>query len=140
MEQVLALPYVNIYRHPGPAYPAIEMQWLSFVSSPDFRAAAAQALARAQQHQAQGWVADDRLLGAVRPRDLEWVRHEILLPLSALGLRRFALLESQDVLNRYTIDRMYDDPALQAVGFELGRFTNIDEARAWAQGTQSILS
>lgn len=130
MRSLLALPYLNLCLHEGPT-PVLEIQWLSYASSTDFRAALLQALHLSEQHQVKAWLADDRQQGAIRPRDLEWVETHILAPLNKTGLTRFAQLESLDALNRRTVDTVYTRtmPHLQ---FEVRRFTDLTQARAWA--------
>ncbi|MCC3160287.1 STAS/SEC14 domain-containing protein [Hymenobacter sp. 15J16-1T3B] len=130
MQPLLSLPYLSVFLHPGPA---LETQWLGFATSAEFRAAIKQLLALGQAHRVRGWLADDRLLGAVRPRDLDWSSQHLLAGLDRAGLQRFALVESQDVLNRHTITRMYEQ-VVPAVGFEIRRFAAIEQARAWAAG------
>jgi hypothetical protein len=132
MQTALSLPYLSIYLHDGPL-PALETHWLGFASSADFRAAVAQAVGLGRQHGVRGWIADDRLLGAVRPRDLDWVHDEVLLVLDGLGLQRFAHLESQDVLNRRTIAGMYER-VQPTISYEIRRFDDLAAARAWASG------
>jgi hypothetical protein len=127
-----AFPYLNLYLHPGPP-PAVETHWLGFANGAEFRAGILQAVALARQHHVAGWIADDRLLGAVRPRDLQWCFDEVLLALGAVGVHRFALLESEDALNRRTIDTMYQR-VQPVVAFEIRRFTDVQQARAWACG------
>lgn len=135
MKTLLSLPYLTLLLHEGPT-PVLELQWQSYVSSADFRAAATQALEFSRLHHVQAWIGDDRLLGAVRPRDLEWAEHEILHPLSQAGMKRFALLEPQDALNRLTVAGMYAR-ATEAVNFEIRYFSDLAAARAWASGTES---
>lgn len=130
MTHLHAFPYLNLYLHPGPS-PALETHWLGFATGAEFRAGIRQAMDLARQHHVTGWIADDRLLGAVRPRDLQWCFDEVLLALGALGVRRFALLESQDAMNRRTIDGMYQR-VQPVVAFEIRRFTDVQLARAWA--------
>lgn len=132
MQTLLSFPYLTVYLHDGPVS-ALETHSLGFAPSTDFRAAVGQAVGLGRQHRVQGWIADDRLLGAVRPRDLEWTHDEVLLPLEDLGLQRFAHLESQDALNRRTIAGMYDR-VLPAITYEIKRFDDIQAARAWARG------
>ena len=127
-----AFPYLNLYLHPGPS-PAMETHWLGFATGAEFRAGILQAMALGREHHVTGWIADDRLLGAVRPRDLQWCLDEVLLSLGELGVRRFALLESQDAMNRRTIDGMYQRVEPE-VSFEIRRFTDLQHARAWAGG------
>jgi hypothetical protein len=126
-------PYLNLYLHlEGPT---VETSWLGFATGSEFRAGVLQALELGQQYHATGWVADDRLLGPVRPRDLQWCFEEVLLTLDKVGIRRFALLESQNAMNRRTIDAIYQE--LQpAVRFTIRRFTDLPQARAWAADTK----
>ncbi|SNR28712.1 MULTISPECIES: hypothetical protein [Hymenobacter] len=132
MRSALSFPYLNVYIHEVPS-PTLETHWLGFANSTDFRASLTQALQLGRQLQVKGWIADDRLLGAVRPRDLQWTHEKILLPLDTIGLQRFALLESSDTLNRLTIASMYHQ-ASPDVRFEIQRFDQISRARAWASG------
>jgi hypothetical protein len=69
----------------------------------------------------------------VRPRDLEWTQDKVLLALEDLGLQRFALLESQDAMNRLTIASMYER-VQPAISYEIRRFDDLEAARAWATG------
>ncbi|RZK14037.1 MAG: hypothetical protein EOO56_25770 [Hymenobacter sp.] len=132
MRTLLTLPYLHLYLHDGPT-PVLELQWLSYVSSTDFRAAATQALAFTHTYHIKAWLGDDRLLGAVRPRDLEWAEQFILLPLAQAGLLRFARLESQDALNSRIISSMYTR-AEANVPFVIRHFDDLAAARAWAAG------
>ncbi|MVN77766.1 hypothetical protein GO988_15650 [Hymenobacter sp. HMF4947] len=123
-------PFLNLLLHPGPQ-PVLETEWLGFAGSTDFRRALTEALRFAQHHRVTGWVADDRRLGAVRPKDLAWVHSALLVPIGNLGLRRFAHLESAETLNRITIDGMYQS-AVPGLPYEFRHFTMLAEARAWA--------
>lgn len=134
MTNPYAFPYLNLYLHPGPS-PSLETHWLGFATGAEFRAGILQALELAREHHVTGWIADDRLLGAVRPRDLEWCFEEVLLALGSLGVRRFALLESEDALNRRTIDSMYQR-VQPVVNFEIRRFTELESARSWASNAE----
>ncbi|WP_022824895.1 hypothetical protein [Hymenobacter norwichensis] len=134
MDLLSTEPYLNLYLHQDPV-PTIETEWLGYANSTDFRRSIAVALQLGQRHQVRGWIADDRRLGAVRPRDLEWLREEMLPSLAATGVRRFALLEAEDSLNRLTIGWMYKQLS-GVIGFEIKLFTNILQARAWATGNK----
>lgn len=125
-------PFLNLLLHAGPN-PVMETEWLGFAGSTDFRAALLETLRLARLHKVTGWVADDRRLGAVRPKDLEWTHHEILKPLDDLGVRRFAHLEAGEALNRLTIDGLYRQ-ALPGLTYEFRHFTDLEQARTWAAG------
>ena len=123
-------PFLNILLHTG-AHNVLETEWLGFAGSTDFRSALVEALRLARLHRVTGWVADDRRLGAVRPKDLDWTHSAILLPLSELGVLRFAHLESEEVLNRLTINGMYQ-AAVPGLAYEFRHFNSLAAARAWA--------
>ena len=124
--------YLNILLHTG-SHNVLETEWLGFAGSADFRAALLETLRLARLHHVAGWVADDRRLGAVRPKDLEWCHTALLIPLAELGLQRFAHLESEETLNRLTINGMYQS-ALPGLPYEFRHFTSLPAARSWAAG------
>lgn len=133
MTTTLALyPYLNLLLHTGNRN-VLETEWLGFAGSTDFRTALTEALRLAQLHHVAGWVADDRRLGAVRPKDLEWVHQAILAPLAEIGVLRFAHLESEETLNRITINGMYQS-VLPGLPYEFRHFSSLLEARKWAAG------
>ncbi len=125
-------PFLNIILHTGTRN-VLETEWLGFAGSNDFRTALTEALRLARQHRVTGWVADDRHLGAVRPKDLEWTHNTVLVPLSELGVERFAHLESEEALNRLTINGMYQS-AVPGLAYEFRHFSSLAEARLWAAG------
>jgi len=127
---VAAYPFLNILLHTSTRN-VLETEWLGFAGSADFRMAITEALRLARQYHVTGWVADDRRLGAVRPKDLDWCYHALLAPLSELGLLRFAHLEAQETLNRLTISGMYQN-ALPNLAYTFKHFSSLPEARAWA--------
>ena len=127
-----AYPFLNILLHTG-THNVLETEWLGFAGSADFRQAVTEMLRLARQQHVTGWVADDRHLGAVRPKDLDWWYTALLAPLNELGLTRFAHLEAEETLNRITISGMYKS-ALPDLHYEFRHFTSLPEARAWAAG------
>lgn len=125
--------FLNLLLHTGGPVPVLETEWLGFAGSADFQQALLEALRLARLHQVAGWVADDRRLGAVRPKDLDWTHEQVLKPLDALGVRRFAHLESAETLNRLIIGGLYQT-AVPDLTYEFRHFTDLAPARAWAAG------
>ncbi|MGI4743091.1 MAG: hypothetical protein ACRYG7_48700 [Janthinobacterium lividum] len=125
-------PFLNLVLHTGTRN-VLEAEWLGFAGSTAFRTALIEALRLARLNHVVGWIADDRRLGAVRPKDLEWAHQALLTPLAEAGLLRFAHLESGEMLNRMTINGMYQS-ALPGLPYEFRHFTSLPEARAWAIG------
>lgn len=132
MKTLFTAPYLFIYLHEGTC-PVLELSWQGYVPGSAFREAALHSVALGTEHQVRGWLTDDRQLGALRPRDLDWVAEAGLQALNKLGLARFAQLESQDVLNRRTIDGMYQQ-VLPILTYEVRRFDDLALARAWVRG------
>lgn len=99
--------FLTLLLHSGSQRNVLETAWLGFVGSNDLRLALTEAMRLARLHHVKGWVADDRRLGAVRPKDLEWAHAQVLVLLGKLGLLRFADLELGEVLNQLTINSMY---------------------------------
>jgi hypothetical protein len=130
MQLLTSFSFLNLYLHTGNSR-AIEAQWRGFVSSQFLREAISTALHLARQHQITGWIADDRKLGPVRPADLEWIGSTALPILAELGLKRFAVIEAEDPMNKLLINRTAEE-ATPALPFEYRRFTNVQAARAWA--------
>jgi hypothetical protein len=130
MHLLAQYPFLNLYLHEGNSR-ALEAQWQGFVSSSVFRQAVMDALELARQHRITGWVADDRLLGPVRPADMEWIATQIMPELVGLGLKRLARVEAHDPLNQLLIKKMHNT-ANEIAPFEQRLFTDVQEARAWA--------
>lgn len=127
MQALFTAPYLTIYLHAGPA-PTLELSWQSYAESADFRAAAQQAIGLTQQHRVKAWLGDDRLLGAVRPADLQWAEEDILPTLATVGLERFALLAPNAPLNTLLFANMYKR-VTPRLAYEVRYFTDLAEAR-----------
>ncbi|TGE16002.1 hypothetical protein [Hymenobacter elongatus] len=132
MHLLATYPYLNLYLYEGTSR-AIEAQWLGFVSSSLLRQATLDCVEHARQQRITGWIADDRLLGPVRPVDLEWIAQQVFPRLIELGVQRFARLEGVDPLNKLLIGQA-QETAQQQMPFELLAFTNLTAARNWACG------
>ena len=130
MTTLYSTQYLNILLHKT-THNTIELEWLDFVPSADFRAAMQELMRLARQHQAKALIADNRLLRALRQADLEWSGDLVFKGFSDLGAERFAVVESLDAMNRMGIT------ALVAKAIPNTRLTNqaflsIEQARAWA--------
>lgn len=130
MEPLFSSPYLNICLHRG-SHNALEIQWLDFVPSTEFRASMREMLHLARLHQVKTWVVDNRLIRAMRTADLAWSGQEIILPMSELGVRRFAGVESRDGMNRMGVTALLAD-VIPGTQMTSRFFATIEEARAWA--------
>jgi hypothetical protein len=130
METLFRTQYLRIFLHSTP-HKTLELQWLDFVPSANFRASLEELRRLARRHGAKALVADNRLLRALRQADLQWGGEVILRGLSELGGRRFAGVESLDAMNRMGITALVasviPDTKLRSLSS-----TTIEQARAWA--------
>ncbi len=117
--------------HHDPAGATIETEWLGFVNSEQLRAALTEALRLARQHGAKGWIANNTLLRTIRPADQDWINQEWFPEFSKLGMRRLAIVESQDALNRMGITTIMQR-ATEHIPFDTQYFTDAAAARRWA--------
>ena len=124
-----SLSSVSFYLH-NIGCQALEARW-SDHGGESFREAILEGLALARQYQAECWIADDRKLGPLQAADLEWVATDVLPALADYGIRRLAIIESEDLLNRELIQEAYFPP-LNTLPIEVRHFTDLSTARAWA--------
>lgn len=130
MEHLFSNSYINIYLHPG-LPKTIEIQWLDFVPSADFRTSMREMVHLARQHQVTAWTADNRLIRALRTADLAWTGEEVLKPMAELGVRRLAVVESLDAMNRMGVTALFTD-VIPGTQMTQRFFATMEEARAWA--------
>ena len=130
MQTLYSTPYLHIYMHQT-THCTLELHWLDFVPSADFRASMQELMRLARQHQAKALIADNRLLRALRQADLQWSGDLVFKGLSDLGGHRFAAVESLDAMNRMGITSLVAT-VIPNTRLTSHFFTTIEEARAWA--------
>ncbi len=130
MQTLYSTPYLHIYLHQT-THITLELHWLDFVPSADFRLAMEELMRLARQHRAQALIADNRLLRALRQADLQWSGDLVFRGLSQLGGRRFAAVESLDAMNRMGITALVAS-VIPETQLTSQFFTTIEQARAWA--------
>jgi hypothetical protein len=132
MSVLVSYPSLVLHLHTGTRV-ALETEWLGFVSSSDFRQLITEALQLAKEHGVTAWIANDLLLGAVRPVDLQWVAEHVLPAMVEMGIVRFARIDSEQTMNRMLIGQMYQDATPQHP-IEMCSFPDVQQAREWACG------
>lgn len=130
METLFSSPYLHILLH-RTTHRTLELQWLDFVPSADFRASMTELMRLAKQHDVKALIADNRLLRALRQADLQWSGELVFDGLSKLGGRRFAAVESLDAMNRMGINALVATVIPNTL-LTSQFFASIEEARAWA--------
>ncbi|MDO7874104.1 hypothetical protein Q5H93_05115 [Hymenobacter sp. ASUV-10] len=131
MEKVFSAPLINVFLHSGPSHNTLEVQWLDFVNSDTLRASLLEVLRLARQYQVKAYIADNRLLRALRTKDYEWMGPNVMTPLDQLGVRRLAVIDSQDAMNRMGIKSFLSE-IIPDTAILSQTFTSADDARTWA--------
>ncbi len=130
METLFSTQYLHIFLHTT-THKTLELQWLDFVPSADYRASIEELMRLARQHHAVALIADNRLLRALRQADLHWSGELVFGGLSKLGGRRFAAVESLDAMNRMGISALVSS-IIPDTKLTSQFFSTIEEARTWA--------
>ena len=125
--------------HHDPAGATLETEWLGFVNSEQLRTSLTEALRLARQHRVKGWVANNTLLRTIRPADQDWINQEWFPEFAKLGVRRLAIVESQDALNRMGITTIMQR-ATEHIPFDTQYFTDVAAARRWAASAPAAIA
>lgn len=128
-----------VHLHHDPAGATLETEWLGFVNSEQLRASLTEALRLARQHKVTGWVANNTLLRTIRPTDQDWINQEWFPDFAKLGVKRLAIAESQDALNRMGISTIMQR-ATEHAPFDTQYFADAAQARRWAAGGTIVLA
>ena len=130
METLYTNSYVTIFLH-RTTHNTLELQWLDFVPSTDYRRIIEEVMQLLRTHQIKALVADNRLLRALRQADLQWSGELVFNGLSNLGGQRLAVVESLDAMNRMGIQSLIAT-AIPGTQLTSQYFPAIEQARAWA--------
>ncbi len=126
--------FLQLHHHAAGA--TLETEWLDFVNSEQLRTALNEALRLARQYRVQGWIANNTLLRTLRPADQDWINQTWFPEFAKLGVKRLAIVESQDALNRMGISNIMQRATAHAP-FDTQYFADAEQARRWAAGAPS---
>jgi hypothetical protein len=112
--------------------PCLEWIGKKFLSSEEFRQSEEKSLEYYLQYKKQypglGWFVNASQVGAVSPRDTQWVAQEILPKFAAAGLKKEAFVIESNASGEMTI-QTYESQAGQII--EIKMFNNGDAAKSW---------
>jgi hypothetical protein len=128
MDTLFSTQYLRILLH-STTHKTLELQWLDFVPSADFRLSLQEAMRLAREHGAKALIADNRLLRALRQADLEFGGELVFKGLSAMGGQHFAAVESLDAMNRMGVTALVAS-VIPNTNLASQFFTTIEQARA----------
>ncbi|NML65724.1 hypothetical protein HHL22_10955 [Hymenobacter sp. RP-2-7] len=122
--------------HHDPKNATLETEWLGFVNSEQLRASLTEVLRQMRTLRIQGYVANNTLLRAIRPADQDWINQVWFPEFAKLGVKRLAIVMSQDGLNQMGIQNIMQR-ATAHIPFDTLHFADADEARRWAASDSS---
>ena len=117
--------------HHNPVGATLETEWLDFANSEQLRGALAEALRLGRQHHVRGWIGNNTLMRTIRPADQEWMSQTWFPEFARLGVKRLAVVVSQDALNQMGISNILQK-ATGHTPFDTQYFSDIEAARRWA--------
>lgn len=121
-------PFLTVHFDPSTA--TLETEWLDFVNSDDLRAALDEALRLGRLYGVRGWIGNNKRMRTIRPADQDWMNQVWFPEFAKLGVRRLAVVVSDDALNRMGIDNILQR-ASDLVPFDTQYFADAAEARRW---------
>lgn len=120
-----------IQLHHNPAGATLETEWLDFANSEQIRSSLTEALRLGRQHRIQGWIGNNLKMRTIRPADQDWMNQSWFPEFAKLGVKRLAIVVSQDALNQMGINNIIQRASAH-VPFDTQYFSDPAEARRWA--------
>ncbi|MEJ8804360.1 STAS/SEC14 domain-containing protein [Pontibacter sp. H249] len=105
-------------------------EWRGFLSSEEFRNNGLRCLHLIQAEGLVRWLADQRVMRAIRQQDLNWVVTELVPLMLASPLRRMAIVVSVDIFNNMAMEQLFKR-AGNLGDLIIKEFDNEDAALQW---------
>lgn len=113
-----------------PVQRLVRLTWKRAVSGPEYRALLMRVLDVVKDQQLELWLSDGRKAGPILYDDQVWTMQEFTPLVLAAGLRRIAIVNSQDGLNLLAVDRMVNATPPGAP-YDIGFFEDPAIAQLW---------
>lgn len=121
-------PYLQIHVAEQPGL--IRTVWFGFALSEEVREGMLEALRHVRENNVTRWLADYRQRRIITPEDQQWIADTFLPQLATAGLRRLAIVESENVFGRLSVTGPLSR-ASDHINWEIGYFDSPDEALRW---------
>jgi hypothetical protein len=118
--------------------PCLEWIGKKYIPSKEFRTSEEKSLelyrGYKKKYPQMEWFVDARDIGAVSPKDTQWVIDEILPQFAALGLTKEAFVVSKSALGKMTVN-YYKSTAGKVI--EIRMFETVEAAKNWLKECQN---
>ncbi|SNC63382.1 hypothetical protein SAMN06265337_0865 [Hymenobacter gelipurpurascens] len=128
MMQVFDSPYLRILH--DATYRVLEMQWQK-ATSVQFREGMLLGISQASRLGVHTWIGNLQAMQTLTPQDQEWIYEKWFPRFAALGIRRMAVIEPENPLNRIGIMQVMQHEA-STVPLATAYFLSVEEARKWS--------
>ncbi len=109
--------------------PCVTMQWKGFATSEEFREGLNAGLKTVETEKCSNWLADLRKMEVIAPEDEAWSNENWFPRGLAGGIKKMALIPSEDVFNSLSVDSIMSK--VEGIGLVIHYFSNVEEARQW---------
>lgn len=106
MEKLIVLDSPEALVEVYPAEKLVYLTWKGNATGPAFRAPVQKLIEVSNEHKLEYFLSDTRRMGPILFSDTEWTEREALPGSIRAGVRRSAVLTSQNVLNNIAVDNM----------------------------------
>lgn len=113
------------------AFRTLELEWLDFANSEQVRMGMLEGLGHAHRLHARAWIGNLKRMRVIRPQDQQWIYETWFPRFAQLGIRRLAIVESDDKLNRMGVAQIMQH-AVGSVPLATAYFQDVEAARTWA--------
>ena len=121
-------PYVRV--SVDEAIGLITIAWKNFAPSGTYRATLDLAVKLIEEYDLKYFLTDQRRRGPILHDDELWLMSSWVPRMAAAGLKRAAIIQSEDVTNRDSIDRVVS-ASQPNVPYPIGSFPTMEEAVVW---------
>lgn len=90
----------------NPGFHLARLTWKAPVPGPRYRAVLLRLMEVVERNGLTNWLSDGRRMGPILYADQAWTMQELVPKLVSVGMKRIAIVSSEDVLNQIAVDRM----------------------------------
>ena len=113
-----------------PSQELVRLIWKGPVEGERYRAILLKLMDAVKEYRLALWLSDGRRSGAMLPEDQLWTMQEFTPQVMAAGLRRIAIVNSEDRLNHSAVDQMVNDTPAEAA-YDVAFFEDPAIAQLW---------
>lgn len=108
----------------------LELEWHDFASGDAFRTVLEEAYELAKSYAVKGWLGNNTAMRTIRQVDQQWTTETWFPKLEDLPLRKMAIIESTDAMNRMSVTTIMTT-AKPIISFDVQYFTSRHTAMQW---------